>query len=242
MKVPTHLSVLFLLISLTFSGCFLPQDEGDDFEPPPPPAAAQIVHQNPEMGSVEVLFDGGLITTVAYGNVSSAVALPQGEGAFSFRLSGAPSPFFETELYNLEARVYTFALVKESLSSDKVLDLSGATPEPEENQHWLRFLNLSNIESGNLFRGTDELITLPLDENPSEYISVESAASTQVSFSAENGAPLAIAMGIQIPSGGSSLLILCGSLAGVSISIQAIALDIERLALVEPGSDTVSEE
>ena len=38
------------LCSLSFTACFLPQDQGDDFEPPPPPAAAQFVHQNPGNG------------------------------------------------------------------------------------------------------------------------------------------------------------------------------------------------
>jgi hypothetical protein len=241
MRLSLHFTVLISLITMTFSGCFLPQDNDDDFEPPPPPAAAQFVHQNPEMGAVEVLFDGGVVTTVAYGSVSPAVALPQGEGAFSFRLSGAPSAFFETELYNLEARVYTFALVAESLMSDKVLDLTDATPAPEEGQHWLRFLNLSDVDSGTLFRGTDQLIDLPLDDNPSAFIAVESATATQVSLSATNGAPLAIETGIELPSGGSSILILSGSQEG-NVAIQAIVLDAERLTLVEPGAEVMTEE
>ncbi len=241
MRLSLHFTILVSLITMTLSGCFLPQENDDDFEPPPPPAAAQFVHQNPEMGAVEVLFDGEFVTTVAYGGVSPAVALPQGEGAFSFRLSGAPSAFFETELYNLEARVYTFALVAESLASDKVLDLTDATPAPEEGQHWLRFLNLSDVDSGTLFRGTDELIVLPLDDNPSAFIAVESAAATQVSLSATNGAPLAIEMGIELPSGGSSILILSGSQEG-NVAIQAIVLDAERLTLVEPGAEVMTEE
>ena len=135
-----NLTILALLLtSLSFSGCFIPQDQDDEFDPPPPPAAAQFIHQNPEMGSIEVLFNDSLITSVSYGRMSPAVTLPQGEGAFSFRQAGAPSAFHTTLLYTLEDRVYTFALVDSSFSSDnsdnsdkKVLDLSESAPEPAE--------------------------------------------------------------------------------------------------------------
>lgn len=231
-------SIMFLgLISLGFNACFIPQDQGDDFEPPPPPAVAQFIHQNPEMGSIEILFDGGFITSVSFGSVSPAVTLSQGEGSFAFRNTGAPSPFYETELYTLEDRVYTFALVTEQFTENKILDLSEATPEPEENQHWLRFINLSDINAGRMFRGSEELITLPFDENPSAYIAVESAAETRIALSSENGAPIAIEEGVQLPSGGASILLLSGSAEADSIKIKAIPLDIERLSLVEPGAE-----
>ncbi len=234
--------LVFSLCSLSFTACFLPQDQDDDFEPPPPPAAAQFIHQNPEMGSVEILFDGGLVTSVSYGEVSAAVSLPQGEGAFSFRYAGAPSTFFESELYTLEARVYTFALVPDAFAENNILDLSAASPEPEEDQHWVRLINLSDVQEGRLFRGRDELITLPLDENPSAYIAVESASSTSVSLSDSNGAPISIQDGIQLPSGGASLLMISGSDADDSVKIKAVALDIERLSLVEPGLNTSTAE
>lgn len=234
--------LIVALCSLSFTACFLPQDQGDDFEPPPPPAAAQFVHQNPEMGSVEVLFDGGLVTTVSFGEVSAAVSLPQGEGAFAFRYAGAPSTFYESELYDLEDRVYTFALVADDFAENNILDLSDASPAPEEDQHWVRLINLSDVQEGRLFRGRDELITLPLDENPSAYIAVESAASTSISLSDANGAPISIQDGIQLPSGGSSLLVISGSDADDSVKVKAVALDIERLSLTEPGLNIDSEE
>ena len=98
------------------------------------------------------------------------------------------------------------------------------------------------MQEGRLFRGRDELITLPLDENPSAYIAVESAASTSISLSDANGAPISIQDGIQLPSGGSSLLVISGSDADDSVKVKAVALDIERLSLTEPGLNTDSEE
>lgn len=239
-----HLSLVFLftIISLCFSGCFLPQDGDDDFEPPPPPAAAQFIHQNPEQGPIEIRFNDGFLTSVELGSVSSSISLPQGEGSFAFYSLGAANPFFETELYNLDARVYTFAFVSDEVEENNFIDLSDATPDPEEGQHWLRFLNLSEVNAGTMYRGVEEMITLPLDENPSEYIAVESADMTNLSLSAENGAPIAISDGIALPSGGSSLLILGGSVDDNSVSISAIALDMERLTLVEPGAETMTEE
>jgi hypothetical protein len=241
MKNVLRTIVLLSFISISFSACFLPQDQGDDFDPPPPPAVVQFIHQNPEMGNIEVLFDGTIVTSISFNSVSSAVTLPQGEGAFAFRQAGAPSSFFETELYTLEARVYTFALVNEQFSDTKVLDLSDVTPEPEENQHWLRFINLSDVEAGRLFRGTEELITLPLDENPSAYIAVESAASTRLALSSENGAPISISEDVQLPSGGASILLISGSAEDDSVIIKPIPLDIERLSLVEPGAEVEEE-
>ncbi|MAD60374.1 MAG: hypothetical protein CMH49_02520 [Myxococcales bacterium] len=234
--------IIFAVCSLSFTACFLPQDQGDDFEPPPPPAAAQFIHQNPEMGSVEILFDGGLLTTVSFGDVSAAVSLPQGDGAFAFRYAGAPSTFYESELYSLEARVYTFALVSDAFADNNILDLSEASPAPEEDQHWVRLINLSDVQEGRIFRGRDELVNLPLDDNPSAYIAVESAASTSISLSDANGAPIAIEDGIQLPSGGSSLLVISGSDADDSVRVNAVTLNIERLSLVEPGLATDPEE
>ena len=241
MKSIIHFMLFLSLSSLSMTARFIPQDQGDDFEPPPPPAVAQFIHQNPEMGRIEVLFDGGLVTSVSFGSVSPAVTLPQGEGSFSFRNAGAPSSFYETELYSLEDRVYTFALVTEQLAENKILDLSDATPEPEENQHWLRFINLSDVETGRMFRGTEELITLPLEDNPSAYIAVESAAETRIALSSENGAPIAIEENVQLPSGGASILLVYGSAEDDSVEIKAIPLDIERLSLVEPGAELESE-
>ena len=242
MRSPLSLSLLFALLSMSLSGCFIPQDDGDDFEPPPPPAAAQFIHQNPQQGPIEIRFNDGFITQVDLGSVSAAISLPQGEGSFAFYSLGAANPFFETELYTLEARAHTFAFVDDEVAENNFVDLSDATPEPEEDQHWLRFLNLSDVDAGKMYRGIEEMVSLPFDENPSEYIAVEAASETTLSLSAENGAPISISDSISLPSGGSSLLILGGSTEDSSVTISAVALDIERLNLVEPGAETMMEE
>jgi hypothetical protein len=242
MKIVYSRLFVLLLTSLTFSGCFLPQDQDDDFEPPPPPAAAQFIHQNPEQGQIEILFDEAVITTISFGQVSPAITLPQGDGTFSFRQAGAPSAFHTTELYTLENRVYTFALVPSSFGENEViLDLTQALPDPVEEQHWIRIVNLSDVNAGNLFRGEDPLLTLPLEENPSDFIGVEAASSTRISLTSEMGAPIKIAEGLSLPSMGASILLLSGSRSD-GIDIKLIALDITRLSLEDPGSEVESAE
>ena len=133
-------------------------------------------------------------------------------------------------------------LVSDDFADNNILDLSEASPAPEEDQHWVRLINLSDVQDGRIFRGRDELVTLPLDENPSAYIAVESAASTSISLSDANGAPISIQDDIQLPSGGSSLLVISGSDTDDSVSVKAVTLNIERLSLVEPGLATDTEE
>lgn len=235
--------LLCALISLTATGCFLPQTDDTEDEPAPLPAAAQFIHENPAQGPIEVRFNDSLITVVQRGSVSSAISLPQGEGSFAFYSPGAATPLFETELYPLEARVYTFAFVSDEIAAEHFIDLSDMTPNPEEDQHWVRFLNLSSADSGKMWRGTDEMTILPLESNPSEYIAVEAASSAILNMTILDGPSISDRVEVSLPSGGSSLIILGDDLSAEgSVTIKAVALDIERLNLVEPGAETMTEE
>ena len=215
-----------LLIALGMSGCFAPNDDPD----PPRLAAVQVTHQNLQQGSVEVLFDGVPIISVSFGATQEAVEIPIAEGKFSFRQAGAPSHFFETEVFNLvEDQVYTFALVGESINEDLVLNLTAAPPQGEDDIHWVRFVNLSSLDDGVIFRGQTQVETLPLDENPSAFTSVESAAETQFSISSGAGVPLVILPNVRLPSGGASIFIIGDSPEPESIELYNLSLDMERL-------------
>ena len=85
-------------------------------------------------------------------------------------------------------------------------------------------------------------MSLPLDENPSPFIAVEAASSTNIGLNSETNAPIKIAEGIQLPSGGSSILMLSGSRENNSIEIKTIPLDIDRLSLIEPGAEADMQE
>ena len=120
-------AVLFL--SLVLGGCFVP----DDKEPEPPRVAGvQVIHQNLQQGEIEVLFDGVQLVSVSFGSANAAIEVPVGAGKFSFRQAGAPSHFFETEVFELiEDQVYTFALVGAEINEDQVLNLTDAAPQAE---------------------------------------------------------------------------------------------------------------
>ena len=216
-----------LLIALGVSGCFPPDEDEPD---PPRLAAVQVIHQNLQQGEVEVLFDGVLLMSVSFNSSRAAVEIPVSEGVFSFRQAGAPSHFFETEVFTLnEDQVYTFALVDERIDEDQVLNLTAAPPQGEEGIHWVRFVNLSDVDEGSIYRGQVLVETLPLDENPSAFTSVESAAETQFSITSGTGAPLDILPDVRLPSGGASIFIIGGAPEPDAVSLYNLPLDIERL-------------
>jgi hypothetical protein len=215
-----------LLIALGVSGCFAPNDEPD----PPRLAGVQVTHQNLQQGEVEVLFDDVPIMSVSFGATQAAIEIPVAEGKFSFRQAGAPSHFFETEVFNLaQDQVYTFALVSEDINEDLVLNLTAAPPQGEDDIHWVRFVNLSGVDDGVIYRGQAQVETLPLDENPSAFTSVESAAQTQFSISSGMGVPLVILPDVSLPSGGASIFIIGDSPEPDSIELYNLPLDMERL-------------
>jgi len=218
-----------LLVTLGLSGCFVPNEN----EPEPPRlAGVQIIHQNLQQGEVEVLFDGVPVISVSFGTTRAAVQVPISAGKFSFRQAGAPSHFFETEVFELiQDQVYTFALVGAEINEDQVLNLTAAPPQGEEDIHWVRFVNLSSVEEGTIYRGQAQVETLPLDENPSAFTSVESAAQTQFSISSSTGVPLVILPNVSLPSGGASIFVIGDSSEPDGIELYNLPLDMERLDL-----------
>lgn len=215
------------LFSIGLTGCFVPNDDKPE---PPRLAVLQVAHQNQQQGLVEVLFDGVPVLEVSFGSTDAAVTIPVGSGSFSFRSAGAVSPFFESDVFDLSAdRVYTFALVDEEIESSLVLDLTAPPPPGEPDLHWVRFVNLSSLNEGRIFRGTDPVEDLPLDENPSAFMSVESASSTLFSISDAGGAPLEIVDNVRLPSGGSSLVLIGDTQQEDGVALYVLPLDEERI-------------
>lgn len=235
-------SISVFCISLMCTGCFFPEENEEEITPPPPVAGVRLIHQDPMRGPVDLYAGSQFLTTVSYGQVSEAIELELGDQSFSMKQNGAPTSFYDSELIGLEEQLYHFVLVGDQLGGDPVLELTQAPPAPVEDQHWVRVLDLSDIEEGVMIRGNEVLATLPLsgdNGNPSAFKATSAASSTTVSISViledmNVPIPKKIREGVSLPAGGASLVIVTGSVEEDTIDMAFVALDLERTPLLAP--------
>ena len=200
------LSVAFLS-ALAFSGCTLPEDD-----PGPPQGKLQVVHANPQEGLIDILLDDEVILSVAPGQLSEEVSLPQGEHVLSFRKAGAMSSYFSTEAITFGEQLNLLAISLNDEGDEEVLYLTDEAPMAEDGVHFVRVLDLSNRNQAvKMYRGLSEITTLPLEGDLSAFLSTE-ANSDPESYSlsdSETGAPLYQSpVQVTSPVGGASLVVV----------------------------------
>lgn len=233
---------LFLLIlGCTLSGCFIPDEESDTPEPPAPTAAVRLIHLDTMRGSVDIFKDGVRLTSASFGEVSPAIEIELGDSNLSLKQSGAQSAFYESELLQIEERVYDLILVGDAAENGPVVELTEAPPAPEEGQHWVRIIDLSDIEEGKILRGGMEVLTsLPAASDgsiDSGFKATTAAASTRMSITATfdgTDFPQKTLEAVPFPSGGASLVLITGSVSDENIDMIVEPLDLDRLTLNEP--------
>lgn len=195
------------LCLMTLSGCRDPEDK-----PPEPTGRLQVIHANPEEGSVELLLNDEVLLTVTPGELSAVVELPQGDFALQFRKPGAMTHYLETEVITFGDEVNVLALS----TDDKIIYLTDDAPMAEDGTHYVRVLDLSGSDEGmKMFRGSVEVVDLPIEDNVSAFISTE-ADSDERSYTLSRltdgmvGAPYSIQDEARVssPTGGATLVIV----------------------------------
>ena len=181
---------LTALLSLSaLSGCVIQDDK-----PSAPKGKLQLIHANPEEGSIEVLFDDELLLTVTPGQISEVVTLPQGELVLSLRKPGAMSTYFTTEAIDFGDEL-------------NVLVLSS-----EDDTHYVRVLDLSSSDRGvRMYRGLTEIIELPLEDQLSAFLSTEPSEDDEAYSltDIESGGPLYQSPErVSSPAGGATLVVV----------------------------------
>ena len=195
---------LAALLSLSaLSGCVIQDDK-----PSAPKGRLQLIHANPEEGSIEVLFDEEVLLTVAPGQISEVVTLPQGELVLSLRKPGAMSTYFTTEAIDFGDELNVLVLSSE----DEVIYLTDDAPMAEEDTHYVRVLDLSSSDRGvRMYRGLTEIIELPLEDQLSAFLSTEPSEDDEAYSltDIESGGPLYQSPErVSSPAGGATLVVV----------------------------------
>ncbi len=101
MKRPLLLALLLILTPWFTFAC-------DESETEPAKASLYFIHSIPELGSLEIMINDKVLTTLKSGELTGAHAIPSGSHTLSLRAPGAQSPL-HSEYFSFAPQAYLFA-------------------------------------------------------------------------------------------------------------------------------------
>lgn len=215
------ISYALILGIAILSACQAPED------PPAPVGRLQVIHANPQEGSIEILLENQVLLSVAPGQLSEVAELPQGPHILSLRKAGAMSAYFTTEEIDFGDELNLLAISLNRDGDEEILYLDDDAPMAEEGVHYVRVLDLSGQDRVvKVFHGSSLIIELPLENHLSSFISTEATetAAPYTLLDVETSSPIPVySESVAASAGGVSLLVIQpGNNADYSLTVLSI--------------------
>ena len=207
------LTMCALISALSLAGCLGVENEPDE-------AVVRLIHENSQLGPVELTSDGVSLLEVSPGTVSDPASLAVGSHQLGVSNIGGMEPFLTTAEINFEAQGYVFALLG-TQADPELISFAQTLPVVESGQHALAILDLTDFEEAHtIFNGAEELFQLPVEGRVSQsYIFTGAGENVPLSISLASGGGALAFDSADLPSGGASLIVVSQRADGLSIQL-----------------------